>query len=64
MKPVYKKFLKDKFNIDVDKYSKETLLEILDIIDKNILIQTKYVLEQNRVLEQKIDYYNSFINNE
>jgi len=56
-----KKFLKDNFNIDADKYSKEALKEILNMVNRKILISTKYLIEENKALESKIDYYNTYL---
>ena len=52
-----KKFLKDTFNIDVDKYSKEKLDEILRVINKKILTSTKETLIYNKELVDAINYY-------
>ncbi len=58
-----KKFLKEYYNVDVDKYSKEALKEILSMIDKKILISTKYLLEENKAIEAQIKYYESYLDN-
>ena len=58
-----KKFLKDNFNVDADKYSKEALREILNMINRKILISTKYLIEENKAVQSKIDYYNTIIDN-
>jgi hypothetical protein len=58
-----KKFLKDNFNINVDDYSKDTLEQVLRIINKNILLKTKCLIDKNREIEQQIDYYKSFLEN-
>ncbi|MBP5684217.1 MAG: hypothetical protein J6X02_03060 [Bacilli bacterium] len=59
-----KQFLKEKFNVDVDKYSKETLNEIFRIINKKILVRTKETLEYNEELKRRIEFYESLIKNE
>ena len=58
-----KKFLKEYYNVDVDKYSTEALKEILSMIDKKILISTKYLLEENKAIEAQIKYYESYLDN-
>ena len=58
-----KKVLKEYYNVDVDKYSKEALKEILSMIDKKILISTKYLLEENKAIEAQIKYYESYLDN-
>ena len=63
MKIENKKFLKENFNIDADKYSDIALKEILSMINKKILINTKYLIEENKVLESRIDYYKSYLEN-
>ena len=63
MKAENKRFLKENFNIDADKYSDEALKEILSMVNKKILISTKYLLEENKILESRIDYYNSYLEN-
>ena len=58
-----KKFLKDNFNIDADDYSPETLKKVLDIIDKNIKLETDNVINKNKELEALIEYYMAYLNN-
>jgi hypothetical protein len=60
---INKKFLKDNFNINADEYSSETLKKVLRIIDKNILIKTKILIDKNKKVEQQIDYYRSYLEN-
>ena len=61
MNDINKKFLKDNFNINADEYSSETLKKVLRIIDKNILIRTKILIDKNKKVEQQIDYYRSYL---
>jgi hypothetical protein len=61
--PENKKYLKDNFNVDADKYSKDTLKAILIMIDKKILISTKKMLEENKALEAQIKYCDSYLDN-
>ena len=63
MNATNKKFLKDNFNIDADDYSTETLKKVLDIIDKNIKLETDNVINRNKELEALIDYYRAYLNN-
>lgn len=63
MNATNKKFLKDNFNIDADEYSKEGLRQVLDIINKNILIKTKCLIEKDKEIQQQIDYYKMFLEN-
>lgn len=63
MNATNKKFLKDNFNIDTDDYSPETLKKVLDIIDKNIKLETDNVINRNKELEALIDYYRAYLNN-
>ena len=63
MNATNKKFLKDNFNIDADEYSKEGLRQVLDIINKNILIKTKCLIEKDNEIQQQIDYYKMFLEN-
>ena len=63
MNATNKKFLKDNFNIDADDYSTETLKKVLDIIDKNIKLETDNVINKNKELEALIDYYMAYLNN-
>ena len=61
MNDINKKFLKDTFNINADDYSPEVLNKVLDIINKNILLKTKSLIDKNRSIKQQIDYYESFL---
>ena len=63
MNATNKEFLKDNFNIDADDYSPETLKKVLDIIDKNIKLETDNVINKNKELEALIDYYMAYLNN-
>ena len=63
MNATNKKFLKDNFNINADEYSPETLNQVLKIINKNILIKTKCLIDKDREIVQQIDYYKSFLEN-
>ena len=63
MNATNKKFLKDNFNIDADEYSKEGLRQVLDIINKNTLIKTKCLIEKDKEIQQQIDYYKMFLEN-
>ena len=63
MNDINKKFLKDTFNINADEYSSETLKKVLKIIDKNILLKTKVLIDKNKKVEQQIDYYRSYLEN-
>ena len=63
MNDINKKFLKDNFNINADEYSSETLKKVLKIIDKNILLKTKVLIDKNKKVEQQIDYYRSYLEN-
>ena len=63
MNATNKKFLKDNFNIDADDYSPETLKKVLDIIDKNIKLETDNAINRNKELEALIDYYRAYLNN-
>lgn len=56
-----KKYLKDNYNIDVDKYSEEQLNEILDIIEKNLLKIYKNEININKELKNKLNELNSEI---
>jgi hypothetical protein len=58
-----KKFLKDNFNINADEYSKEGLKQVLDIINKNILLKTKCLIDKDKEIQQRIDYYKMFLEN-
>ena len=61
MNDINKKFLKEKFNINADEYSPETLNKVLDIINKNILLKTKCLVDKNRSIKEQIDYYESYL---
>ena len=63
MNATNKKFLKEKFNINADDYSPDTLKKVLNIINKNILLKTKCLVDKNKEIEQQIDYYKSFLEN-
>ena len=63
MNDINKKFLKDNFNINADDYSSETLKKVLRIVNKNILLKTKCLIDKNKEIEQQIDYYKSFLEN-
>ena len=61
MNDINKKFLKDTFNIDANNYSPEVLDKVLDIINKNLLLKTKILVDKNRSIKKQIDYYESFL---
>ena len=63
MNDINKKFLKDNFNINADEYSSETLKKVLRIVNKNILLKTKCLIDKNEEIEQQIDYYKSYLEN-
>ena len=63
MNATNKKFLKDNFNIDADEYSKEGLKQVLEIINKNILLKTKCLIDKDKEIQQRIDYYKVFLEN-
>ena len=63
MNATNKKFLKDNFNINADDYSKEGLKQVLDIINKNILLKTKCLIDKDKEIQQRIDYYKLFLEN-
>ncbi len=63
MNATNKKFLKDNFNINADEYSKEGLKQVLDIINKNILLKTKCLIDKDKEIQQRIDYYKMFLEN-
>ena len=63
MEDINKKFLKESFNIDVDSYSPEELDKVLEIINKNILIRSKVLIDKCRSMEEQIDYYRSLLDN-
>ena len=58
-----KKFLKDNFNIDADDYSPDTLKQVLEVINKNILLTTKYLANKDKEIQEQIDYYKMFLEN-
>ena len=61
MNDINKKFLKDNFNINADHYSRDALKKILSIIDKNILLKTKCLINKDKEIKQQIDYYKSIL---
>ena len=63
MEDINKKFIKESFNIDVDSYSPEELDKVLEIINKNILIRSKVLIDKCRSMEEQIDYYRSLLDN-
>ena len=63
MNATNKKFLKDNFNINADDYSKEGLKQVLDIINKNILLKTKCLIDKDKEIQQRIDYYKIVLEN-
>ena len=63
MNATNKKYLKDNFNINADEYSPDALKQVLKIINKNILIKTKCLIDKDREIVQQIDYYKSFLEN-
>ena len=63
MNDINKKFLKDNFNINADHYSRDALKKILSIIDKNILLKTKCLINKDKEIKQQIDYYKSILEN-